>query len=318
MKSIRQEIYDLFINKEEPKREKKTFWATDSEKMDWEIWAEFKGIPRTNPIKPMNKMGLKVRDYVEKVITEEFRVKDLIYEAEGKKQNRIELERYGVKVSGYIDMIRNDNEINKIMPVEAKTTGGFMHQKDLDANKPSTSYLKQLAFYMDYLKVDIGCLYYVFFDVSAVLLPKDIYEFYLVRDKNNIDIFNCYRLDTKDSKLKYVNISINIDEVWKKYKNIWEKYVEKDIEPPIDKKYKYNIETINWKEQPTSKISNARNGSAVIGDWEIKYSDWKNLLIEKEAKAIGKTFKEYVGYSKEELNRIKEITAGYTTKAWKQ
>jgi len=65
---------------------------------------------------------------------------------------------------------------------------------------------------------------------------------------------------------------------------------------------------IDWKNTPKSQITKARNNYAVIGDWQAKYSNFKDLLIKKEESSIG--------YNDEEIGEIKEMTKGYST--WKK
>lgn len=54
-------------------------------------------------------------------------------------------------------------------------------------------------------------------------------------------------------------------------------------------------------------ISKARNGHKVLGDWQILYSPWKDLIIKRQGAELG--------YNAEEITKIKQLTEGYTT--WK-
>jgi hypothetical protein len=101
-------------------------------------------------------------------------------------------------------------------------------------------------------------------------------------------------------------VEINLEEVFKRFEKIWVENILPKKEPEIEFRYKYDIESINWEEVPASTVSKARNNKAVIGDWPVKYSDFKDLIIKKQGTVAG--------YTPEELNRIRELTAGYSTK----
>jgi hypothetical protein len=86
------------------------------------------------------------------------------------------------------------------------------------------------------------------------------------------------------------------------------------VEPESDYRYKYLIDTIDWAKVPKSKITEARMGRVVLGDWQAKYSPYKDLIVDREAKMMGKTFDGYIGYSAEEIEKIKELTKGFSSK----
>jgi hypothetical protein len=66
------------------------------------------------------------------------------------------------------------------------------------------------------------------------------------------------------------------------------------------------IEEIDWAKISKSNITKARNNRKVIGDhpfW-VHYSPYKNLILEKEGVTPG--------YTDKEIEKIKELTKGYS------
>ena len=71
--------------------------------------------------------------------------------------------------------------------------------------------------------------------------------------------------------------------------------------------YKTPVHEIDWHKVSKDKISKARNNQAVIGDFQLLYSAYKDLWIEKQGATLG--------YTPDELAYIRDVTTGYTT--WK-
>ncbi len=323
---IKEKIFDI---REERDKEKKSFWCTESETNQLEIFYKFKGIKPSNPMTPETQFGLNIRTKVEDVILkylDDILLSPMPYtDSEGTlienpDQQRIEMERLGVPITGYIDslivesVIENGVRKIEIVPVEIKTSYGPYAKTELDRCEPKLPYLKQTAQYMDWLKENVniflprlkemfpdekcelkiacnkGYLFQLHFSNNG-FIPEDFYQFVLIRDGN---------------KFKCGHVEFDLyEDVYKRYERIWNDYIVPNIEPESEFKYKYPLESIDWKGLPKTKIANARNNKAVIGDWQIIYSDWKDMIIEKEGSQLG--------YSDEELTFINQETKGYTT-----
>lgn len=267
---------------QEEQHDKDSFWASDSEKDALELYLKWKGVPVTNPIEPETKVIFTAGKMIEEAVIK------LLGDEVKESQVRVEMEREGVQITGYIDAVLKDGT-----PMELKSYYGDYQDKDLEAGNPKTSYLKQLAIYMDFLNVSKG--YLVYFNRGT----GQMYQFTLNRDG---DKYTCN------------NISFDLRDTYSKWAVLKKDFIDKGIEPNSDYQYKYPISSINWSELSTSKISSARNGSAVIGDYQVKYSPYKNYIVSKEAKSHGLTFEEYIGYDSRELELIKELTKGYSAR----
>jgi len=288
---IRTLLREKMLEDNDRKKEKTTFWASESEANVFDIYHKWLGTPETNPITPENKLGLNVRKLVELGFVNQLRDLGILHEEEADKQLRVEFEREGIKISGYIDALIKDDA--KFISIEFKTSFGDYQKLDLDKGLPKVSYLKQLAIYMDGLDLDLGYLIQAHFKDNFII--DEIYQFTLKRNE--------------DGNFSSGAISFNINDTYKKWARLYNQNIVPKIEPKSEYRYKYPIEEIDWKSLSSSKIGSARNNRAVIGDWQVIYSDYKNLIIEREGSTLG--------YTDKELELINALTKGYTSKSWK-
>ena len=101
-------------------------------------------------------------------------------------------------------------------------------------------------------------------------------------------------------------MEINLEDVFKRWEKIYVENILADKEPEIEFQYKYDIDKINWAATSKSAIQKARANKAVIGDWRVLYSDFKNMIVKKQNTCLG--------YTDQELEKIKKLTDGYTVK----
>lgn len=289
-------------NKNREHREKKSFWATDCEKDNFEIYHKFIGTPETNPVNSQTLLtfdaGKKMEDSIVEMLrgtgklTEKEEVEGLEW-VEDECQYRFDLKVSDFKISGKVDAIFDN------VPVEIKTFYGNFQERELSQGRPRTSYLKQLAMYMYAMQVDNGVLLYRDRGVGT------LYQFDLEREGTKFKAF-WYKDDEVSGynakKRVECNIEFDLIDVFNKFKKVWENVKNKE-EPTPQYKYKYPIEEI--VNAPKSKITKARTNKAVNGDWQVLYSCYRDLYIAKE--------KTHLGYNAEELAEIKEKTKGYST-----
>lgn len=276
---INEIISQLALEDKENPHEKTSFWASDSERMLFDVFHTWMGTEPTNPIGAQTRLIFNAGKMMELAIVE---VMERAKMAEVKEEQlRIEMERRGVPVSGYVDAVLNDGT-----PVEIKSFYGYYQVKDLEAGKPKTSYLKQLAIYMDCLGANLGKLLYV--DRGT----GQMYEFDLIRQDGLT--FQCN------------DIQFNLDDTYKKWEIFYRDHVLTKTEPPIEHRYKIPVKEVNWKAMKSSDITKARTNKRVVGDhpWAIQYSSYKDLIIERQG--------ETQGYTSDELVQIKQLTAGFS------
>ena len=273
------EIQKHILKEKEEHHPKDSFWCTESETDQIEIFWKWKGEKETNPDSPHDKFALEVRKMVEVRVIDSFKDGD---------QHRVEIDWEGIRVTGYMDGILNIDGVET--PIEVKTSYGNYQKQEIEQCKPKLSYLKQLAFYMTSIKANKGILFYVHFKQDKPFVIDGIYQFVLEREGS---VFRCH------------DIEFNLMDTFRRFKRIHDDYISKDIEPPCEFVYKYDLDKIDWKGLPKYQIANARSNKAVLGDWQVQYSRYKNKIIAKLGQSLG--------YSQSELNKIAEATKGYTT-----
>lgn len=275
-------------------KEKTSFWASETEIMAFDIYHRWMKTPPTNPIDEEKLMMLKMRKLTEDAVV-------YFIKKSGKIIDRLTNDErcffeWGPKkvpVSGYPDLGILDNKEEII--IEVKTYYGGKQQSDIQNGHIKESYMKQLCIYMYHFKIPHGILLMINQGTGQR------YEFELYQENKK----NPYHFICPDN-----TVEINLEDTFKRWEKIYTENILKKKEPEIEFQYKYDIEKINWSEVPASTIGKARNNKAVIGDWQVKFSDFKDLIIKKQGTVPG--------YTPEELKRIRELTAGYSTKKLNQ
>lgn len=283
------------LNFPREEKEKKSFWASDFNRNAFDIYHKFKGTKPTNP-PDEEKQGIFIAGKaIEEAICHKLTKVKAIVPMEDEFQERVDMTRGDIRITGYMDAVASSGE-----PIEIKSIYHAFQDKDVAKGVINENYLGQLCIYMDYTNKDTGFI------------------IVMNRGTGQRTVFQVNRLSGRrfvciGTPNAYRETIIDLDKEYERWTSIYKNNVLKDIEPESDAVYKYNIEDIDWTELPVKKIGDARNGYAVVGDWGAIYSDYKDLIISKEAKKHGKTYETYIGYSDQEIDRIKKITEGYST-----
>lgn len=275
----------LKLKKED--REKNNFYCGDYDKSAMDLYFSLKGVQPTNPMEWFTMARMGAGNGVEEAMVKILKDSDIVKEDYDQKvDGRIEMEREGVKITGYIDAMTKDG-----LPIEIKSINNKNSYdiKQYELGNPKENYVGQLSIYMDALGVDSGYL----FAISV--------------DGLNRFWFECKKIG--DRKYQCKNVIVDLDKEYKRWSNLWNENVKKDVQPdPFEIVYKLPVNEINWSEVSKGDISKARNRHKVIGSkdsWKITYSPYKDLIVKLQGGELG--------YSKEELEIIKEKTKGFTT-----
>jgi len=267
-------------------RKKRAFYASDTFKPVLDLYFGFKGEEQTNPPTWYDTLKWGAGKGMEEALLKVLKDSDIVDEDYNQEEDgRIEIERYGVPINGYIDAITKDG-----LPIEIKSINNknSFDIKRYESGEPRENYVGQLSIYMDALNVDTGYLF-----VSSI-------------DGLNRFCFECKKID--DGKYQCGKTIVDIDKEYKKWSRLYKQNIETDTVPnPNEYVYKIPVEEIDWTKVSKGAISKARNGHTVIGDWQVQYSPWKDKIIEMQGSELG--------YSPEEIEIIKEKTKGFTT--WK-
>lgn len=265
-------------------RQKKAFYAGDYDKSNLDLYFAFTGEPQTNPAKWNDTLkwgaGRGVEDQMGKILKDSGIV-DPDYDQ--KTHGRVEMKKCGIQINGYIDfksLLGNPIECKSINNANKNDIWKYEHEM------PRESYVGQLANYMEFTGADQGALFVASID--------GLHYFWIP----------CKRIAPGIYKAGRVTVDMNKE--WQRWGDLYKNFIEPKIMPDIwQYRYKYDVFTLDWKAQSASAISKARNNHAVIGDWQISWSPWKNKIIELQGTVTG--------YTAEELAFIQEATKGYTT-----
>lgn len=273
---------DFKVNFED--REKRAFYASDFNKPVLDLYFAFTGEPKTNPPEWYETLkwgaGKGVEEAMLKVLKDSGFVPP---DYDQKEHGRIEVEREGIKINGYIDAKTFDG-----LPIEIKSINNA-NKYDIqkyENNFPRENYVGQLAIYMDSLGVDSGYLL-----VSSI---DGLHRF----------LFECKKVG--DRKYRCGNTEVDLDKEYKRWAKLYRGNIDPKICPkPTEYVYKRDVGEIDWTKVSKTDISKARNNRKVIGDYQVVFSDWADKIIEMQGGSRG--------YSNEELDIIKEKTRGFTT-----
>lgn len=264
-------------------REKKAFYASDVFKPVLDLYFAFTGEAKTNPASWYDTLKWGAGKGVEEALLKVLKDSGVVPEDyDQKTHGRIEIEREGVKINGYIDAKTKSG-----LPIEIKSINNknSFDIRKYEEGKPRENYVGQLAVYMDSLAVDTGYLF-----VASI-------------DGLNRFLFECKKIG--DRKYKCGDVEVDLDKEYKKWANLMNNHIlKKELPDVFEYRYKHNIEEIDWKKVSAGDISKARNGKKVIGDFNVSFSPWKDKIVELQGETLG--------YTPEETNRIKELTKGFS------
>lgn len=290
------EVFKTILEDKEESREhkKNSFWASECELPMFDLYHRFKGTTPTNPPDLNSLMVMNTGKLMELSMVTILQEKGLAKKNEDDKQDRVEmeLEEYGIRVTGYVDAILNGD-----IPLEIKTFYGDYQEKDLASGKPRTSYCKQLAIYMYYMKASAGVLLYINRGNGH------IFQFDLLRSGTK---FSYVVRRDENGRVVETEELFDLADTFQRWSDIYKNYILKDIEPKSEYRYKIPLSEIDWNKVSNADISKARTNKKVIGDgWQVAYSSYKDLILKQEGSELG--------YSDEELAIIKAETAGYSS-----
>ncbi len=300
----------IFNYTDPEKRARRSMHASDCEKMGVDILLSLKSVPETNPnewndylrmasgkgvelkmIEVLKQNGAVEKDFDQDKVD----ATELIYKGMPIRMRfdaRVKDGGAVIKAEGTVLPNSTDIVLNPGEPIEIKTIN---NANDMDIQRyitgnPRSSYVKQLAVYMRALGLKRGHLF-----VAAI-------------DGQNYFWFVCE--ETEEGVYKCGETVVNLTEELERLYKIWQ---YKDTEIPnelwFEEIYKLPIDQIDWSKLSVSRISNVRNNRYVVGSenkWKIDYSPWKKIILEKQGVVPG--------YSDEEIETIKSLTAGYSSK----
>jgi len=252
-----------------------------------DLYFAFTGEKKTNPAKWSDTLKWGAGNGVEAQLLKILKMNKIVHpDYDQKVDGRIEIDREGIRIHGYIDAKSISG-----LPIEIKSINNANKYDILkyEQGKPRESYVGQLSIYMDALGVDLGYLF-----VASI-------------DGLHYFLLECKRI--KGRVFQCGSVKIDLDREYKRWSKLYNENVVPKVLPNVNEfLYKYDVETIDWSKVSKSAITKARTGQAVIGDWQITWSPWKNKIIKLQGSTLG--------YTNKELSTIIAKTKGYST--WKK
>lgn len=262
------------------------FHCSDYGKSSADLFFRMKGVTQTNHPHWYDKLKWGAGRGVE---TEALQVlKDSGVVAEDYTQEthgNIKSSVLGVPVEGNMDAWAIEGYPIEIKSINNANVWDIQNYKN---NNPRESYVGQLANYMYFNNVDKGALFVCSID--------GLHRFW----------FECKKIG--DGKYQCGNTVVDLNNEFKRWSVIWKEVQENTSisdEMLWEYKYKIPVEEIVWENVSVGDISKMRNNKKVYGDWQVLYSNYKDLILKLQG--------QQPGYTQEELKIINEKTAGYTT-----
>ncbi len=282
-------MLEKLITIQEPKT-KTAFYCSDYGKSGLDLFFSLKNTPKTNPAMWHDTLKWGAGKGVEMAMVQVLKdsgiiPKEYVQETHG----RIDFKTpQGLEVHGYIDAAMA-LDVSGI-PIEIKSINNANRWDVMryEGNNPRENYVGQLAMYMYARGLAKGHLF-----VSSI---DGLNRFWFDCNKISEGVYQCG------------NTIVDLNKEFERWSNIHKIVQENNIpttELINEYKYKYNVNELDWTTISGADISKARNGHKVIGDWQVQYSDWKNLIISYQ--------NEIIGYTPEEIEIIKSKTSGYST-----
>jgi hypothetical protein len=279
-------MLDKLIYKEIPKP-RKNFYASDFDKSNLDLYFSWTDEPKTNPPKWYDTLKWGAGNGVEDAMLKVLKMNGIVDEEYDQKlHGGFKIEREGITVSGYTDARNLKGE-----PIEIKSinNANVMGIREYENGYPRRNYVGQLSIYLDALGKDRGYLF-----ASSI---DGLHRFW----------FECKKVG--DGIYKCGNVTVNVYDEYRRWAKLYTDHIEpRELPDLFQYTYKYPVDKIDWTKVSAGKISSARTGKSVIGDWELGWSDWKNRIVELQGTTLG--------YTNAELKLILEKTQGYTT--WKK
>lgn len=265
------------------------FWASELDRPLFELYCRLNVVEKTNPPTWEETLKWGAGNGVEEAMVNILKMNGVVEpDYDQKEHGRVDMVWDGVRITGYTDVKTKDGT-----PIEVKSVNNanYYYVKELEAGEPRISHVVQLIAYMRNAGKDRGILF-----VSTI-------------DGQNTFVFYCDQID--EYRYKCGNVEVDMREILERLQRVQNELLEipSPAELPEDviyeKRYKIPVEEVDWKEVSKSKRTAARAGRRVVGDWELKYSDYKDLWVGLQGDDLG--------YTKDEINKIKELTKGHTT-----
>lgn len=259
---------------------------------------EAKGEPVTNATDLKGKLRMSVGKWVEEGL-----IKDVF-----SHMHLFGIHLLGTQISvgqtnpawdGYVDLmvgVKTQSGIKKYL-VEIKTASGFGADLLYNGEDPKDGYLAQLGLYLDdaHKKSGIkdGILFYMLMSDKnfGQLIAVDVE--YLPESRT----VRAYKVHYTDKPSIDIDVRVNLHErVFARLQQL-EYHLASDTTPEPEFHYKYKLTPEFLANMSVTDLKKAWRGEKILGDWQVKYSRYKDKILALEGG--------YTGYTPAERDLIK-------------
>lgn len=293
------------------RRKRTSIYASDYGKLECDILCELNEVEHTNPMLWNNTLRLEAGKAIEEQMVKILKFNGIVDEAYNQDTApTTSITREGAEIRMKFDALSKKStlkldgtvlpntesiEIGEGEPIEIKSINNknAFDIRDYMEGNPRENYVGQLSIYMEALGKEQGHLF-----VASV---DGLHTFWFV----------CKKID--EGKYQCGNVIVDVNKEYKRFGEIWKKFINKQEPNWSQEIYKLPISEIDFTQLSTNAISEARNNRKVIGSkdsFKILYSNFANLIIEKQGSIRG--------YSESELAEIIAKTKGYSAKPKKE
>ena len=262
--------------------------ASDFGKSQLDLYFRMTGLEQTNPPEWFDKLKWGAGLGVEKELLQVLKDSNIVPEEYDQDiHGVVERDIDGVLFTGHMDGNTSLDLTGEPIEIKSINNKNAFDIEKYKNNNPRENYVGQLSMYMFLTDAKVGHLF-----VASI-------------DGLNRFYFEC--VDIGGGKYRCGNTVVDIQKEVDKLISLYKDNVLTNTMPDIwEFRYKHPINEIDWTKISNDKISKARNNRSVIGDWEIQYSSYKDKIIQLQGETLG--------YTIDELEKIKELTNGYSAK----
>jgi hypothetical protein len=258
------------------------------------------GEPETNPSDTVGRMKMFLGNAIEKGLKDEI-FNNLHFFGLHLLGAQIPAGLDNPSFNMYFDLAireREGSKWGKKYVVEVKTKSGIGADMFMKSFDPGDAYMAQMALYLHtaHLKgfTDEGVFIFVPLSNDSI---GDLVAIYCKYDETTRSI-TAYRASTLNGKNKEINYSFCVDVAINRAKLIDRAVLEKVV-PRTEFTYKFPVTEEALEKVSDKQLERAANGEIVLGDWQPKYSRYKDKALKEDGIDPG--------YSEKELQLLKEM-----------
>lgn len=301
-----KKLMQTAMKNEKPRyRDRRGHYASEAFTCRRDLYWSYTGEPITNPTDFLGTMKMEIGKAVETQLIGNWLSKAHIFGLHV-VGDQVPIGISDPIVDGSLDVLAFEAESSSgeryVIEIKAKFFKGadfFMY--DFNPGRP---YLGQMGMYLAdlYKKGTIKKGAFLFVPISERHMGTMVQL--SCRYEPETDEIVCYEAITSKGDRKDLNFRLVVEEVREWFRSVDRAVAKKEL-PPGDYKYKYELTAEFLAEQSDATLSKMMKGDLIKGDWQPKYSRYKDKQI-----ALDKVKLEYTA---EELQKIKNEYYGRLT-----